>query len=50
MLIVQKGITSTLKIRNDKQKFRDLELQLNMNEGDSCAMHNKLYMYMPPGL
>jgi len=50
ILIIEKGITSTLTIRNDKKKFRDSELQFKMNEGDSCAMHIKLYMYMPPGL
>jgi hypothetical protein len=32
------------------KKFRVSELQLEMTEGDSCAMHIKLYMYMPPGL
>jgi hypothetical protein len=26
------------------------ELQLKMNEGDSCAIHIMLYMYMPSGL
>jgi len=28
------------------KKFRVSELQLKMDEGDSCAMHIKLYMYI----
>jgi len=31
------------------KKFRVSELQLEMT-GDSCTMHIKLHMYMPPGL
>jgi len=27
------------------KKFRVSEMQLEMTEGDSCALHIKLYMY-----
>lgn len=45
--IVQKGIAFNQS--EIIKKFTVSELQLEIT-GDSCAMHIKLYMYMPPEL